>query len=366
MAQMVKAGLRTAATTLLRLVPVGLWRRLFPKRGLGVCYHIVSNDAVPHVRHYPVLGTSAFEADLIYLSQEFGFVSYDEVVLRRSDPGSARDNAVVLTFDDGFAECATNAAPILRRHGIDCVFFVITDLIDSNAVFRETEASLCIGAIERLPLARVVTILRELGLDTRLQPPPRRAPSGIARRPLDMAGLANAADPSLHPLLHWLLTVGAGDADLLRHLSLRLGIDPESYARSARPYLSGEQIRQLRANGFTIGAHSRSHRWLQDLPRDEAAQEIVESCRIIRDLTGQASVPFAFPYFGGGIDRAWLAQLRQQHDFIGLFFDTGGMREDAPFVVQRVFGERIGQARTLPGILRQAWAEPSAWRRERT
>ncbi len=351
------AELKTAASGVLRHVPVALWRRLRPKTVLGVCYHIVSDSAVPHVRHYPVLDTAAFEADLAYLSGTFGFTSY--AALARG--GVGRDNAVVLTFDDGFAECATVVAPILRRLGIDAVFFVITDLIDSQAVFRETEASLCISAIGQLPTAEVAAIARELGLEARLKPLPERAPSGIARRPIDMAGL-EAADAGLHKVLHWLLTISAGDSDLLRRLSLRLGIDPEAYVRSAQPYLSSAQIRQLHADGFTIGAHSCSHRWLQDLPRDEAAREIVDSCRVIRDLTGQAQVPFAFPYFGGGLDRAWLARLRQQHDFIGLLFDTGGMRADAPFVVQRVFGERIGNAQTLPGILRRAWAEPAAWR----
>ena len=30
---------------------------------------------------------------------------------------------------------------------------------------------------------------------------------------------------------------------------------------------------------------------------DETEREIIKSCRIVRDLTGQQSVPFAFPYF---------------------------------------------------------------------
>ncbi|HUI59318.1 MAG TPA: hypothetical protein VLX90_03810, partial [Steroidobacteraceae bacterium] len=85
-------------------------------------------------------------------------------------------------------------------------------------------------------------------------------------------------------------------------------------------------------------------------------------CRIVREITGQSSVPFAFPYSGGGLDRAWLAGLRARHDFVGLLFDTGGVREDAPFVVQRVFGERFSRDRTLDAILRRAWADPAAWR----
>jgi hypothetical protein len=89
----------------------------------------------------------------------------------------------------------------------------------------------------------------------------------------------------------------------------------------------------------------------------------VESCRIVQGITGQPSVPFAFPYSGGGLDREWLAALRRQHPCIGLCFDTDGVRADAPFVVQRVFGERFGPDHTLDARLRRAWSRPAAWRR---
>ena len=164
--------------------------------------------------------------------------------------------------------------------------------------------------------------------------------------------------------LYWLLTIDPADMNLLTRLSARLQVNPEAYLQEAQPYLTSEQIRKLRGDGFTIGAHSRSHRLLQKLSRDEAAHEIVNSCRMVRDLTGQRTVPFAFPYVGSGVDRAWLAKLRRQNDFIGLFFDTQGLREDENFVVQRVFGERIGHDRTIDAILRRAWARRNAWRRD--
>ncbi len=358
-----KSAIQKVVNQSLRRVPLPVWRQLFPKSALGVCYHIVSDVKLPHVTHYPVLGTAAFEADLLYQKRTFSFVAYDQLAQRRRTGDAIRDNAVILTFDDGFAECATVVAPILRHHGAACVFFVITDLIDNAAVFRESEASLCITAIGKRPVEEVEGIVRELGLGVRLRPPPTSATSDAVRLPLEIAGLNGQTHRQLRPLLHWLLTIGAADAAPLRQLSRRLDIDPGEYVRTVRPYLTAQQIRQLRSDGFTIGAHSCSHRWLQDLPQAEAEQEIVESCRIVRDLTGQDEVPFAFPYFGGGLDRAWLAQLRQQNDFIGLFFDTDGLREDAPFVVQRVFGERIGEDRTLDAILRRAWARRSAWRR---
>ena len=357
-----RAAVRAAAAAALRQAPIALWRRLAPKSALGVCYHAVADVAPPHIRHYPVLSPAAFEEDLTYLQRMFGFISYAALAERRSTAAPARDNAVILTFDDGFAECATVIAPLLRRAGIPAVFFVVTDLIDNTTLFRESEAALCISAIARLPAGHVDDILRELDFAAHLPEPPRPRWFEQTRAPLAIAGLEQA-DPRLWPLLHWLLTLGATDAALLRRLSARLGLDPQDYLRTARPYLTTPQLRQLQADGFTIGAHSRSHRLLQALPPAEAAAEIVESCRIVQGITGQPSTPFAFPYSGGGLDREWLAELRRQHPCIGLCFDTDGVRADAPFIVQRVFGERFGHDRTLDARFRRAWSRPAAWRR---
>jgi peptidoglycan/xylan/chitin deacetylase (PgdA/CDA1 family) len=255
-------------------------------------------------------------------------------------------------------------APLLRRRGLRCVFFVITDLIDNRVLFRESAASLCIEAIMRIPFDQIESIVAELGLGALLRPIPGASLSEpTTTRPFGLADLDPNLDPRLLPLLRWLLQLPAGEESLAGRLLARLGIEPRNYLQQVKPYLTTEQIRQLHADGFTIGAHSCSHRRLQDLSRADAEHEIVESCRIVRDITGQHSVPFAFPYFGGGLDRAWLAGLREQHECIGLFFDTNGVCEDAPFVVQRVFGERFTRDRSLDAILRRAWADPAAWRR---
>ena len=352
---------RRVASRALHHVPTGLWRRLFPKADFGVCYHMVSDVRPPHVRHYPILSTTEFENDLLYLRQHFNFISYDELVRRRSNPHPTRDNSVILTFDDGFAECSTIVAPVLRRLGIDCVFFIITDLIDNAILFRETEAALCIDAICQMPVEAVEAIIHEVGLAGHFRPPPNPSRLAAPRTPLDVSGLHRSSDRRLWPLLHWLLTADETNVPLLRRLSARLGVDSHGYLTQVQPYQTASQIRELHAEGFTIGAHSCSHRWLPNLPPDEAEREIVESCRIVREITGQTTVPFAFPYSGGGIARTWLDDIRNRHDFVGLFFDTDGLREDAPFVVQRVFGERFGHDHTVDGILRRAWSRRPAW-----
>ena len=351
-----RAALSQAArrwgSRLCQFVPVGLWQRIFPEPTLCLCYHMVSDTKVAHVKHYGFLGTAEFERDLQDLESRFAYVSYEQIVERRLGLESGPNTSVCLTFDDGFAECVSVVRPILLRHGATCIFFIVTDLIDNHAVFLETRASLCVDAILRHPVDAVEGIVRDLGLEARLLTA-ENAHRGTV--PAQMAQQWRKFDPRLRSLLIWLLTIRSADADLLDQLSRRLDVNAAEYVDKFKPYLSTEQILQLRSDGFVIGAHSCSHRRLQDLPVEEAEREIVESCRVIQELTGQASVPFAFPYFGGGLDRLWLAKLRERHPFIGLFFDTQGLRRDAPFVVQRVFGERIEETGLIDRLLRRAW-----------
>ncbi|HVZ27346.1 MAG TPA: polysaccharide deacetylase family protein [Rhizomicrobium sp.] len=343
---------------MLRSLPLSAWKSLAPKDAVGLCYHMVSEKPLPHLRHYPFLTPAEFEADLAYVEKQFGFLSYDELIRRRAHGrgNTVRGNKAILTFDDGFAECAQIVAPILKRKGIPAVFFLITDLIDNKIVFRESMASLCIQAMLAMPIGEARAAAAELGIHPN---PEKRAASGWV--PLEVAFSGAKPDPRLWPLLHWLLTVAPDDVPLMERLCARLGVDARAYVEKTRPYLSREQARRLAADGFTLGAHSLSHRRLQSLAPEEAEREIAESCRLVAEITGQASVPFAFPYFGGDMDRGWLKTLRARHAAIGLFFDTDGLREDAPFVVQRVFSERVGRDKSLDRILRRAWARPSAW-----
>jgi peptidoglycan/xylan/chitin deacetylase (PgdA/CDA1 family) len=337
---------------LCQFVPVWLWQRTFPESNICLCYHMVSDAQVAHVKHYRFLGTAEFERDLRDLESRFAYVSYEQIVDLRRRQESGPDTSVCLTFDDGFSECVSVVRPILLRHGATCIFFIVTDLIDNHAVFLETRAALCVDAIMRHPVDSIEGIVWDLGLEARLLTAEKMHRGTV---PAQMAQHWQKFDPRLRPLLIWLLTIRPADADLLDQLSRRLDVDAAGYVDKFKPYLSTEQILQLRSDGFAIGAHGCSHRRLQDLPLAEAEREIIESCRTIHELTGQASVPFAFPYFGGGLDRLWLAKLREQYPFIGLYFDTQGLRRDAPFVVQRVFGERIEETGSIDRLLRRAW-----------
>jgi peptidoglycan/xylan/chitin deacetylase (PgdA/CDA1 family) len=62
------------------------------------------------------------------------------------------------------------------------------------------------------------------------------------------------------------------------------------------PIMSADELRSLQAMGFTIGAHTVSHRRLSSLNDDEAREEIALSKQTLGDLLGAPVGWFAYPY----------------------------------------------------------------------
>ncbi|MEN8171877.1 MAG: polysaccharide deacetylase family protein, partial [Chloroflexota bacterium] len=163
--------------------------------------------------------------------------------------------------------------------------------------------------------------------------------------------------------IQWLKELGLPDENLINEVCSVLGVDWDAFLRDERPYLSHHQIKQMHADGFTIGAHTKTHRKLADLSDTEKESEIIDSCLQITEITGQEIVPFSFPHSAYGVERNFLSDLRKRKPLLGLLFDTKDLRLDEKFIVNRVWAERpiapTGDLRPLDEILRAAYR--NAW-----
>lgn len=99
-----------------------------------LCYHSVIRDdheleSDPHKQHIPL---RLFLQHLDYLKQNHHVVSLNEFQQARREYRPLPDHTVVLTFDDGFEDFATVAAPHLISRKLPATVFVITDQADRN------------------------------------------------------------------------------------------------------------------------------------------------------------------------------------------------------------------------------------------
>ncbi|MBM3144314.1 MAG: hypothetical protein FJ010_04935 [Chloroflexi bacterium] len=294
-----------------KLIPLWLYPILMRRDSIGIFYHAVSDEPMEQARHlYPVVPVAQFEEALEYLQNRYQFVSYARIHACRKEGKAFPARAVHLSFDDGFSECFSVVRPLLIERSIPCTFFLSTDWLDNCAMFYRNKISLC---IERL----------------RLDPASVSSLEGLT---------SDISRPDA--VIQWLKELRLPDEDIINDACRLLDVDWERFLAEYKPYLTIAQIRQMHAEGFTIGAHTKTHRKLMDLSDAEIEEEIVESCRAIQEITGQEIVPFSFPHSAFGIDRGLLFSIFVRYPFVGLLFDTRGVRKDESFIVNRVWAER--------------------------
>src|SRR6476660_3752267 len=134
-------------------LPEGLIKRDI----IGLCYHTVSDRPLAHVEGlYRAKSIGQFKCDLEYLRHRYRVVAYNELEELRS-AGSGGGPAVVLTFDDGLAECHDVIRPLLLEYGLPAIFFVTTEFLDNRRLFYRQKIALCIEAYSRLAAAGATT-----------------------------------------------------------------------------------------------------------------------------------------------------------------------------------------------------------------
>ena len=301
---------------LAQAIPLNLYRVLIRRSVIGLTYHSVSPKPLPHLEHiYPSKNPEAFEADLKHLQANTNLVSYDQLLDHYQGKVQLQPNSVLLTFDDGYAECYTVVRPLLHKYAIPCIFFLTTNLIDNRTMFYRNKYSLCVDIIHQLPEARFYQVLDQINQ--------KHGQSFTDRESLKS----------------WLRSLRHFDKGVLDAVCDYLDIDIPTTLATSKPYLTSEQVKSLAADGFTIGAHGRQHVKYNFLDEHQMEADTLSACQAIRTLTGQDSVPFSFPFSGYGVDRNYLADLRQRHAIVGLLFESTGFRKEPPFIINRVWAD---------------------------
>jgi len=193
--------------------------------------------------------------------------------------GTLPIRAACVTFDDGYADNVTVALPILRRREVPATFFLATSFIDGGRMWNDS-------VIETLRGAQGDTLdARCIGLDT---------------LSISTIGMRRQAIERLLAALKYLPL-----EERQRRVD-QLAAETSSSLPSDL-MMTAEQVRQLRASGMEIGAHTVTHPILAQLSPERAEREIRESKRRLEAITRSPVTMFAYPNGKPGRD------YRQEH-----------------------------------------------------
>jgi len=209
-------------------------------------------------------------------------ISLDDLLRVRRGEALLPTGAVMITFDDAYRDFAEHAWPVLRRHGVPAVLFVPTAYPDSpgpgfwwdrlHRAFahtnRRTPLSTPAGG---LPLA---TAAERAGSFRLLRDRLKSTPHAKAMAAVDQA---------------------------LQELEV-----PDDGCR----VLGWDGLRSLARDGVALAPHTRTHPLLDQLPADQAREELSGSLADLEREIGPT--PRAFAYPAGGHDAKVLEILAEE------------------------------------------------------
>jgi peptidoglycan/xylan/chitin deacetylase (PgdA/CDA1 family) len=211
-----------------------------------------------------------FGAHLQALKQHFDILRFDEDWSGRHRP------AVVITFDDGYADNLEHALPLLQTQQVPATFFIATGYIGAGREFWWDE-------IEQLLLAgRTGPRLQALG------------PIAL-EHVVDLAdaGQRQALYEQIHPRLKKLDIEGRESA--LQALRAALGCD--AAVRDTHRVMDLDGLRRMAASELvTLGAHTVWHQPLSSLPAEKQRAEIDRSRAMLQDWTDRPIRTFSYPF----------------------------------------------------------------------
>jgi peptidoglycan/xylan/chitin deacetylase (PgdA/CDA1 family) len=110
------------------LVLTGMHRRHFRGRGIIVAFHSITREPSTGALRSSVEDLESYSR---FFARHMRVCTLTELA-ERVRRGEELDGDLVITFDDGYADNAELAAPVLKRYGLPATFYVATRFIDSE------------------------------------------------------------------------------------------------------------------------------------------------------------------------------------------------------------------------------------------
>lgn len=181
--------------------------------------------------------------------------------------GTLKRPSFAITFDDGYADNAETALPILQRLGLHATFYITTGYLNGGRMWNDS----------------VIEVVRA-------------APAGL----IDLSAFEL---PTMHMAKD--LERRAVIDTVLRHIKHQSPAERQqrvdAFVASSGAFLPNNlmmrdaQVRELHQAGMTLGAHTLTHPILAALDADAARREIVEGKAALEKIIGEPVQTFAYP-----------------------------------------------------------------------
>jgi len=222
-------------------------------------------------KHIPV---EDFEKQIRFLQENCTILSMDDVVTISKDGASWPQNAVAVTFDDGFKNNYTTAAPILEKYNCPATFYICAGMINTDLMFWVDEIEDCINRTSK----REISILLEKFVTLSLNDNVERISAVTQIKKYCKLSNAETKNRVIHELI------------------CETEINPSSNPSQNYKMMSWAEVRELNSSSlFTFGGHTLYHDVMTAQKMQDLAIDIDTTLNLLNYNLKQITTHFAYP-----------------------------------------------------------------------
>jgi peptidoglycan/xylan/chitin deacetylase (PgdA/CDA1 family) len=312
-----------------------------------VMYHYVRELRYTRYPEIKALLLSEFREQLEYLGRHYEFVTIQEC-MDALNGADLPPNAVLLTFDDGYADHFANVFPLLHERKVQGCFFPPAQAIRKHRVLDVNKIHFILASAPSVDhlLQDVFRCLDDLREEYGIEP------KEVLFKRLAQPGRYDTGEVIfIKRLLQRELEREARGRLVDTLFAKYVSVDEAAFSQEL--YVSMDQLRCMVRCGMHVGSHGHDHYWLDTLPAPEQEREIALSLEFLQEIGSDLDAwVLCYPY--GAYNASLVDIAKRRNCRLGLTTRVGvaALTPENALTLERL---------NTNDIPKQASAPPNQW-----
>lgn len=257
-------------------------------------YHYVrdlQNSRFPDIKGCDI---RLFREQVKFIKKYYTPVTVEQILDVYNGSGNLPDHAILLTFDDAYADHFTYAFPVLEHEHIHGVFFPPVKAVTEHTVLDVNKVHFILASTPADKMSQLLCELQRMVKENKDEYGLEEYDSYFER-----LAVANRFDPKEVVFVKRLLQVALPEElrKKITHILFEkaVGMDESMFSREL--YMSIDQIKCMVDCGMHIGSHGYDHYWLSSLSKEKQEYEITKSIEFLKMVGGDVNNwTIGYPY----------------------------------------------------------------------
>ncbi len=297
-----------------------------------VVYHYVRDLKKSTYSEIKGLELDKFAKQLEYFRDNFSFITSEELLNALYNNRPIPQDAILLTFDDGFKDHYVNVFPILKKLNVQGLFFPPAKAIERREVLDVHKIHFILASCKdkQIIIDEIFKILSQYSQECNID----AIRSSFTN--LNQTGRFDSKEVVFIKRVLQRELPAFIRSRIAKELFYKFVTnDEETFSREL--YLSFEEIKEMKENGMYFGSHGYSHEWLGYLPVNQLELELEKSLNFQSKIgnSSEDNLIMCYPY--GSYNNIVIEKLKKRGFKAGFTTEVGDavLTKENAFLLKR-------------------------------